>query len=222
MWRWVKIYLFSRLLVRRWCTSAPSCGCWSTGSRGSARSEPSTSVWKRSWNKPNSTWCWSRTSGPASVSWPHLGLERKDVISGQLSRFLERVFPFKELFQGHLEPWLLKRPTWPGWLSTFTETSSIISVLVEVPHYNSFYSVLKQAVWHFFSVCPIISWAAAGLRGGLPGVLGGTRDGDGQAGDESELLQSPPHDDHLLRRVLETSIDGRAGGRTGRRAAGLN
>lgn len=52
-----------------------------------------------------------------------------------------------------------------------------------------------------------ISWAPPDLRGGLSGVSGSPGDRDWQAGDQSELLQSSPHDDHLFWCVLKTSID---------------
>lgn len=70
-------------------------------------------------------------------------------------------------------------------------------------------------LFDILSVClsVTLSRAAAGLRGGLPGVSGGSGDSDGQTGDESELLQSPPHDGHLLRRVLQASVDGQTQGR---------
>lgn len=50
-------------------------------------------------------------------------------------------------------------------------------------------------------------WATAGLRSGLTGVSGSSGDSDGQTGDQSQLLQSPSHDDHLLWCVLKTSVD---------------
>lgn len=43
-----------------------------------------------------------------------------------------------------------------------------------------------------------ISRAPPDLRGGLTGVSGSPGDRDRQAGDQSQLLQSSPHDDHLL------------------------
>lgn len=52
-----------------------------------------------------------------------------------------------------------------------------------------------------------ISWAPPDLRGGLAGVSGSPGDRDRQAGDQSQLLQSSPHDDHLLWCVLQISID---------------
>lgn len=52
-----------------------------------------------------------------------------------------------------------------------------------------------------------ISWTPPDLRGGLSGVSGSPGDRDWQAGDQSQLLQSSPHDDHLFWCVLKTSID---------------
>lgn len=67
--------------IRSCCTSAPSFACWSTASSESVKSEPSTSVWRTSWSKPNSTWCWSLTNGSLSVSIAYKGVQhawRKD------------------------------------------------------------------------------------------------------------------------------------------------
>lgn len=65
----IRVYLSAfSVCVRRWCMSVPSFVCWSTASSESVKSEPSTSVSRKNWNKPNSTWCWSHTSGPLSVS----------------------------------------------------------------------------------------------------------------------------------------------------------
>ena len=65
-------------------------------------------------------------------------------------------------------------------------------------------------IWNVFSSCLFTSsWATAGLRGGLSRVSGSSGDCDGQTGDQSKLLQSSPHDDHLLRCVLKTSVDRR-------------
>lgn len=54
----------------------------------------------------------------------------------------------------------------------------------------------------------IPSRAAAALRSRLTGVFGSSGNGDRQAGDKSQLLQSPSHDDYLLRCVLKTSVNG--------------
>lgn len=184
---------------------APSFACWSTGSRESAKSEPSTSVWRKSWNKPNNTWCWSRTSGPGNVSESDHGLHvgeirwlmgKKDLSSSRhhvSGKFFETV-ALRDMRV--LDGWEPPQKHQQHCHCLCGRCASLL--FIQCP----------SKLFDILSVCFTLSWAAAGLRGGLPGVSGGSGDSDGQTGDESELLQSPPHDDHLLRRVLETSVDG--------------